>query len=175
MDYECEKVAKSNFEPWRQNQDGPHETDEERRDRLEQEAAEVDAMGQLEGKMVDAKREMAIADALDEIRTRNARNERRVKAGDASVAVEDELAREKERQDREDEELAKLAFASKEVETPSILVPEDRAEGEEKASAEEHVETNKTEAPSAPSFKRGVKRKKDLAGALGIKKKPALV
>merc|ERR1712000_603263 len=44
------------------------------------------AMQELETKTLDAKREMAVADALDEIRTRNARNERMGKDG-AEVTV----------------------------------------------------------------------------------------
>ena len=81
MDYTCERGAKRNFEVWRKadgDDDGAHklETDEERLDRLEAEEAERGVMEVLEGKVVDAKREMEIADALDEIRTRNARIQR---------------------------------------------------------------------------------------------------
>ena len=75
MDYECEKGAKRNFEPWREAKLA-EETEEERLDRLEREEAERDAMKELEAKTLDAKTEMQIADALDEIRTRNARIER---------------------------------------------------------------------------------------------------
>ncbi|KAL8875362.1 MAG: hypothetical protein Q9192_009056, partial [Flavoplaca navasiana] len=79
MDYTCERGAKRNFEIWRAGGETPAgETDEERLDRLEAEMGEKSAMEELEAKVVDAKQEMAIADALDEIRTRNARNERAV-------------------------------------------------------------------------------------------------
>ena len=180
MDYECEKGAKRNFEPWRQG-GGPQETDEERLDRLEQEAAEVDAMGQLEGKMVDAKREMAIADALDEIRTRNARNERAAKQGDgtlAATAPEEEMDKERERQEKEDEELARKVFAEKSQEGADHT----NQDGEENQGGRSEDEAKAQDAidmppPSTvqPSFKRGVKRKKDFSAALGIKKKAALV
>ncbi|KAK4694871.1 hypothetical protein P7C71_g2773, partial [Lecanoromycetidae sp. Uapishka_2] len=76
MDYTCEKGAKRNFEVWRDPDanTNPLETEEEMLDRIEAEQAEAGgAMAELETKVVDAKREMEIADALDEIRTRNAR------------------------------------------------------------------------------------------------------
>ncbi|KAH8663972.1 CWC16 protein, partial [Xylariales sp. PMI_506] len=108
QDYACERGAKRNTEPWRV---GREETDEERLDRLEQEEEERNAMVELEAKTVDAKREMAVADALDEIRTRNARLERADRDG-VEMALpldpEDEAAM---RADREDEEAARRAFA----------------------------------------------------------------
>ena len=170
MDYECEKGAKRNFEPWRQ-QGGPEESEEERLDRLEREAAETDAMGALEGKMVDAKREMQIADALDEIRTRNARNERTAGAGDADAAtVRDEKDLERERQENEDEELAKKAFITDGGEKVRRLGIEEEKEDEAVLEAKD-----KELMPPPPTLKRGLKRKKDFSAALGIKKKPALV
>ena len=180
MDYTCEKGAKRNFEPWRQNGDGPQETDEERLDRLEQEAAEMDSMEQLEGKMMDAKKEMEIADALDEIRTRNARNERTAKEGagpQVAMVAEEEKTRELERQEKEDEEAAKRAFAKRDAEEGTIR---DEPVGDEESrlnqSEEKGQASVKMPPPSAvPSFKRGVKRKKDFSAALGIKKKAALV
>ncbi|KAL9576000.1 MAG: hypothetical protein Q9212_007479, partial [Teloschistes hypoglaucus] len=119
MDYVCERGAKRNFEVWRQGVgggeagEGGKETDEERLDRLEREMEERSAMEELEAKVVDAKQEMAIADALDEIRTRNARNERAVAAGAGEVGEEKEFDpadEERMRVEREDEERAKRAF-----------------------------------------------------------------
>ncbi|KAI9676025.1 MAG: Pre-mRNA-splicing factor cwf16 [Caeruleum heppii] len=165
MDYTCEKGAKRNFEPWREK-NAIEETEEERLDRLEREEEEKNAMAELEVKTLDAKREMAIADALDEIRTRNARIERgEGKEGVASV--QDERDEERERQEREDEEAAKRAFAMQDI-------PEETTEAEETVTMED---VPKDEAPkaAAPSFKRVVKKKKDLSSALGIKKKVALV
>ena len=176
MDYECERGARRNFEPWRQQGGGPQETDEERLDRLEQEAAEVDAMDQLEGKMVDAKREMAIADALDEIRSRNARNERTAKEGDATLTAAvaaEEADKERELQDQEDAELARKAFAkSHEVDPETADVGElKQAIKEDRREESGQAETPSSPAVSVPTFKRGVKRKKDFSSALGIKKK----
>ncbi|KAF2226594.1 CWC16 protein, partial [Elsinoe ampelina] len=79
MDYTCEHGARRNFEPWRGKQLDEGETDDQRLDRLERDYADQDdrgAMEKLEDKTHDARREMDIADALDEIRTRNARRER---------------------------------------------------------------------------------------------------
>ena len=49
MDYECERGAKRNFEPWREAKLN-EETEEERLDRIEREEAERDAMKELETK-----------------------------------------------------------------------------------------------------------------------------
>jgi hypothetical protein len=82
-------------------------------DRLEAEEAEKDTMELLEAKTLDAKTEMAVADALDEIRTRNARLER-VGGGESSTVVSqpevDEVAR---AQELADEEAAKRAFQAR--------------------------------------------------------------
>lgn len=77
MDYSAEVGAVRNVEPWRDTTDRD-ETQEDRLKRLLQEEAdeEEDAMANLEAKTMDTKREMEIADALDEIRMRNARNEK---------------------------------------------------------------------------------------------------
>lgn len=80
QDYTCERGAKRSTEPWRRGVDD-EETDEQRLDRLEREEEERNAMEELEAKTVDARREMAVADALDEIRTRNARLERADRGG----------------------------------------------------------------------------------------------
>ncbi|KAI0398193.1 DUF572-domain-containing protein [Xylariaceae sp. FL0594] len=110
-DYACERGAKRNTEPWRV---GREETDEERLDRLEREEEERDAMAELETKTVDAKREMAVADALDEIRTRNARVERAAadRDGGLELGAAYPADTEAERQEREDAEAARRAFES---------------------------------------------------------------
>jgi Saf4/Yju2 protein len=121
MDYTCERGAKRNFEIWREGKgEEIDETDEQRLDRLEREEAEAEemeeknAMAELEQKMEDSKREMKIADALDEIRTRNARIEREEKGGlgvdEALVGVRDQVEEERRRAEREDEEMARRAF-----------------------------------------------------------------
>ncbi|KAF2403190.1 DUF572-domain-containing protein [Trichodelitschia bisporula] len=171
MDYIAERGAKRNFEPWREER--TEETDQERLDRLEQEELEKDAMGMLEAKTVDAKTEMAIADALDEIRSRNARNEMQAEKGDVPI-VRDVRDEERERQEREDEEAAKRAFESATGEKIRRLVVDEEVGAAPLAAP---VTMGGVElGEGAPLFKRMVKKKKDFGAALGIKKKkPGLV
>ena len=192
MDYTCERGAKRNFEVWRKadgDDDHKLETDEERLDRLEAEEAERGAMEVLEGKVVDAKREMEIADALDEIRTRNARIQRAEGKGEVDSVLEQaerarrELEAEKKRIEVEDEEAARRAFAR------GIEIDEDVEDGVGKGTdmvgdgASGDAGAGKVTASQRvtvgnmppPEFKRVVKKKKDFSAALGIKKKPALV
>lgn len=125
QDYVMERGAKRNTDPWKRGLDDggeAEETDEQRLDRLEREMAEAEgeeernAMAELEAKTEDAKREMAVADALDEIRSRNARLEKAQREGggevlDAVVAgvvrPEEEARR---REEEEDAEAARRAF-----------------------------------------------------------------
>ena len=196
MDYTCERGAKRNFEVWRKadgddDDDDAHklETDEERLDRLEAEEAERGAMAVLEGKVVDAKREMEIADALDEIRTRNARIQRAEGKGEVDTALEQaeraraEMEWEKRRVEAEDEEAARRAFGR------GIEIDERVEDGLEEGtgtagygmlggSGVSQVAAAKGATVGSmppPEFKRVVKKKKDFSAALGIKKKPALV
>lgn len=201
MDYTCERGAKRNFEPWRQGGGGNagdgkggvvgDETEEEILDRLEQEEGQRDAMGELEGKVLDAKMEMKIADALDEIRVRNARNERVEKAeADITEVLDrrDLVAEERERVEKEIEEAARRAFMTESGEKVRRIVAEDgededeyrvgplllgRGKVVEKSIAA--AEKADRELMPPPGFKRGVKRKKDFGVALGIKKKVSLV
>ncbi|KAH8805979.1 CWC16 protein [Xylogone sp. PMI_703] len=173
MDYVCERGAKRNTEPWRMNGGGVQETDEERLDRLEREEEEKNAMQELETKTLEAKTEMAVADALDEIRTRNARNERVGKDGLEVTVAREAIDAERERQEKEDEEAARRAFMKKYEAMEDIILEEDEDTGE--AGPSKVVTKEPASEPPAPSFKRIVKKKKDYAGALGIKKKPSLV
>lgn len=141
MDYECERGAKRNFEPWREAKLA-EETEEERLDRLEREEAEYDPMKELESKVLDAKQEMAIADALDEIRSRNARIEKADK--DITDVPEAPQDIEYQRQDEEDTAAARKAF--------------------EAPISEDTVEEIVSE-PVIPIFERKVKTKK-TTGAL---------
>lgn len=193
-DYAMVKGAVRNMEPWR-NREAEDETVEQRLDRLEREEAEAageeekNAMADLEEKNMDARREMAAADALDEIRQRNARVNRSEKDGvdymDRVVRTEDE---ERERQEREDDEAAKRAFAAGRAGTAQLdIVYEEPGEAEQITEPGPMSTTLTSETtitapsivdeaePPAPTFKRVVKKKKNHAALLGIKKKPSLV
>jgi hypothetical protein len=191
-DYAMVKGAVRNAEPWR-NRETEAETDEQRLDRLEREEAEAageeetNAMADLEAKNADARREMAAADALDEIRHRNARINRSEKDGvdyvDAVVRPEDE---ERERLEREDAEAARRAFAAA---AAAASGPTTAENGTDMTSIEiselpqddgfvrpalpaSVLAAKEQEGPTAaPTFKRVVKKKKDHAALLGIKKK----
>ncbi|KAL2851077.1 CWC16 protein [Aspergillus pseudoustus] len=174
MDYRAEKGAKRNFEPWRDNKaDNHEETEQEVLDRLEkeegeeQEQLERDKMAELEEKMLDSKREMAIADALDEIRTRNARIERTEALGDevALAHVKDEVDEAALKAQQDDEEAARKAFMTETGEKVKRIV-------------EDETTPEETQSPAPPpSFARVKKPRKPLVNSLGIKKKakPSLV
>lgn len=174
MDYECERGAKRNTEPWRMNGAGKQESDEERLDRLEREEEEKNAMQELETKTLDAKREMAVADALDEIRTRNARNERMGKDGVEVTVTRESIDEERQRQEREDEEAARRAFMRRH-EALEEVIDEDMEDDAEARSPVLPITKEAALEMPPPTFKRVVKKKKDHAAALGIKKKPSLV
>jgi len=165
MDYVAESGAVRNFEPWREGK--IEETDEERLRRLEAEDEDVDPMKDLEAKMHDAQRDMAVADALDEIRANNAaRNERAAAPGDITLA-KDAAAEERERQDKEDTQAARLAFQRAVQSMTEEVIPE----SQEEAGQQDDVPMAPLPAAPVPSFKRSIKKKKDFKAALGIKKK----
>jgi DNA-directed RNA polymerase subunit RPC12/RpoP len=68
-DYACEFGASRNFEPWRERDKAIEEAKQKR-----EEEEEGDTMKALENRTVDSKIEMDILDALDEIKSMNARN-----------------------------------------------------------------------------------------------------
>ncbi|OLL22883.1 Pre-mRNA-splicing factor cwf16 [Neolecta irregularis DAH-3] len=108
-DYTAERGASRNFEPWREQQ---KEEEEDKLARLAEE--EENAMTKLENKTTNTKREMEIMDALDDIRTRNARNER-IGVEGAVRHLESETQRsaietEEDRLNRQDAEIAKTVF-----------------------------------------------------------------
>ena len=118
-DYQAEHGASRNFEPWRDEKEGQ---EEDRLARLEEE--ENNPMKALENRTVDARREMDILDALQDIRARNARNERvghsvdlveRIRAEDLETE-EDQRRREA---DEEDEKLVREVFAKVSMPVPS--------------------------------------------------------
>ncbi|KAL1891543.1 Pre-mRNA-splicing factor cwf16 [Sporothrix stenoceras] len=210
QDYTLVSGAKRNVEAWRHaTQEEQEETDEQRLDRLEAEEAEANGeaaleqnrMEELEAKTLEAKREMEVADALDEIRTRNARIARADHREHLeTVALQARPAGEQERlwqQELEDAEAARAAFAAAakgiEEEAEDDNDSDSDSDGQPawlsktgsskpKMTASSSSATPKPPTPPVveesvpvPSFKRQVKKKKDHALLLGIKKKPSLV
>lgn len=109
-DYAAEHGASRNFEPWRE------EEAVEQEDRLaKMEEEENNPMKALENRTVDSKREMDVLDALQDIRARNARNERVGHSVDllANIGIEElenEEDRERKRLEEEDEKLVREVF-----------------------------------------------------------------
>jgi Saf4/Yju2 protein len=180
MDYTCERGAKRNFEIWREGKgDEIDETDEERLDRLqkeemeEEEAEERNAMAELEQKMDESKREMKIADALDEIRTRNARIERGEKGGlgveDALAEVRDQMEHERLRAEREDEERARKAF--EEGNREKVLLEEMERERPGGGNSMAGEEADRAAMPP-PSFERVKRARKVMVPGLVKKAEP---
>ncbi|KAK5137796.1 hypothetical protein LTR08_007368 [Meristemomyces frigidus] len=143
MDYSCEKGAKRNFEVWRADKLA-EETDEERLDRVAKEEEERDAMKDLEKKTSDAKTEMAVADALDEVRMMNATRE--LASGYVMTPMVEKA--EEGEGEREMEEEARRAFQTRRI---------------------FDIEIDEPTADSA-SFQPQVKKKVDYSALLGIKK-----
>lgn len=176
MDYECEKGAKRNFEVWREAKLA-EETEEEMLDRLEREEAEKDAMKDLEKKTVDAKTEMAVADALDDVRMRNAARERKDREGGAGPVLgrDEDKDEERERLEREIEEEARLAFLGGTGERVRRLGDDLLVDGEDDAPEKvkrvdsEQPDKSAMPPPALPTFQRQAKKKKDFSAALGIK------
>lgn len=114
-DYAAEHGASRNFEPWR---DEKAVEEEDRLAKLEEE--ENNPMKALENRTTDSKREMDILDALQDIRARNARNERvgqstaedlleRIGLEERGLVSEED--EEKRRQEEEDERLVREVFS----------------------------------------------------------------
>ncbi|GAA5986450.1 hypothetical protein JCM10908_003759 [Rhodotorula pacifica] len=146
-DYNCEHGAQRNFEPWRANDD---KKEEDKLARLEEE--ENDPMAALENKAVDSKREMDILDALQSIKSRNARLERagkgdserilehvssRTEVGDSTVEVRlSEYEAQRKREEDEDEEEVRRVFGRAYLDgVPDIELDEGAAGGSSSASS----------------------------------------
>lgn len=170
-DYLAEHGAMRNFEPWRETKETD---DKDRLDELEEEAN--NPMAALEVKTVDAKREMEILDALQELKSRNARIERagkedtgkfieRVSANvDTTGALADARASmldEKQRRElEEDEEEIRRIFGRAHVDgVPDIEVDQDGVSSEDGSEAV----TPRSDVPASPrpSTSASVKRKLD--------------
>ncbi|KAG9728703.1 hypothetical protein KCU73_g12311, partial [Aureobasidium melanogenum] len=149
-DYKNTSGATRNFEPWREAEP-TQETESERLDRLEREGWKQDAITGLEAKATSTQTEMAIADALDEIRIQNARREIRIRSNTARI---DQTALEDNDQDKE---ALRKAFGDDAGELVRRLPDEDVGAGEYAKDA-------------VPGFERQKRRKKDYSAALGIKR-----
>ncbi|CCM06093.1 uncharacterized protein FIBRA_08340 [Fibroporia radiculosa] len=181
-DYSAEHGASRNFEPWREER---AVEEEDRLAKLEEE--ENNPMKALENRTVNSKREMDILDALQDIRARNARNERVGQSVDLMERIgveeiETEEDRERRRQEEEDEKLVREVFAkipvdsagsggSAESDTPAPVVTMKRkAEGVEPELKNLLPEDTRALISSksfgAPPAK---KKKTDMKNSLGIK------
>lgn len=109
LNYQVEKGAQRNFEPWREEK----ALNEELQQKKEEEE-ENNPIKALENRTEQSRREMEIMDALDEIRTQNAKEER-VSAKEVLRSIaEKEIANETKKRQAEDEEdslLAKQVFS----------------------------------------------------------------
>lgn len=101
-DYDVEHGATRNYEPWRAKDEAEAKAMEEEKDR------EADAMSALEHRTIDSKREMDILNALDEMKSLNARKE--IVGVDAAVSTlrEKEVQEISHERNRIDDELLKL-------------------------------------------------------------------
>ncbi|KAJ7106065.1 CWC16 protein [Mycena crocata] len=150
-DYTAEHGASRNFEPWRE------EREVEEVDRLAKlEEEENNPMKVLENRTTDSKREMDILDALQDIRARNARNER---VGNSSVdllarinveELENEEDMERKRIAEEDEKLVREVFAK--VEMPGTSTSHAAPDGEETAPAPTVVTVKRKAEDIEPSL-----------------------
>ncbi|TFY78693.1 hypothetical protein EWM64_g5316 [Hericium alpestre] len=141
-DYTAEHGASRNFEPWREEKEVE---EEDRLAKLEEE--ENNPMKALENRQVDSKREMDILDALQDIRARNARNERigqgvdiLERLGEEHMEPEDD---ERRRQEEEDERLVREVFSKVPVASSSRSPS---GEGEAEVEEEHAVVTLKRKA-----------------------------
>ncbi|KAG6819229.1 protein CWC16 [Arthromyces matolae] len=110
-DYSAEHGASRNFEPWREEE---AVEEEDRLAKLEEE--ENNPMKALENRTIDSKREMDILDALQDIRAKNARNERVGNSVDLLAQlgmeeVEDAEDAERKRLEEEDEKIVRGYFS----------------------------------------------------------------
>jgi hypothetical protein len=105
-DYIAEHGAQRNFEPWREERLAGEESK-----LLKEMEEENNPMKALENRTIDSKIEMDVLDALDEIRTRNARNERVDADALLDKLVEQDNVEEKTQEELLEEEDSKLAKA----------------------------------------------------------------
>ncbi|KAF9154577.1 hypothetical protein BG015_000560 [Linnemannia schmuckeri] len=162
-DYVAEHGAQRNFEPWRGDDSAGAEKEEEE---------ENNPMKALENRTQDSKREMEIMDALDEIRTRNAVNER-VDADtllNRIVGTEEEIAlKQQQLEDEEDDRLAKAVFKDADGETVKRL--HDDLDGSDEEPDVAKIAMAKFSQPlTLPDFSTPLAKKRKQGGSLGLVK-----
>ncbi|KAF9137279.1 hypothetical protein BGX30_010398 [Mortierella sp. GBA39] len=162
-DYVAEIGAQRNFEPWRGDDSASVEKEEEE---------ENNPMKALENRTQDSKREMEIMDALDEIRTRNAVNER-VDADtllNRIVGTEEEIAlKQQQLEDEEDDRLAKAFFKDADGETVKRL--RDDLDGLDDEPDAAKIAMAKFSQPlTLPDFSTPLAKKRKQGGSLGLVK-----
>lgn len=182
-DYAAEHGASRNFEPWREEQ---AVEEEDRLAKLEEE--ENNPMKALENRTVDSKREMDILDALQDIRARNARNERVGQTDDLLARIhmeeiETEEDRERKKAEEEDEALVRQVFSkvsmpagpsgsssSTSAQEEKVVTVKRKADGDEPDLHALLPESTRTlitsKIATIPVVK---KRKTDMKNSLGIK------
>ena len=143
-DYAAEHGASRNFEPWREEK---AVEEEDRLAKLEEE--ENNPMKALENRTVDSKREMDILDALQDIRARNARNERVGQSVDllerlAMEEIESEEDRERKLLEEEDEKLVREVFAK--IPAPDASASSSNGAGSSRTDGADKVITVKRKA-----------------------------
>ncbi|KXN87723.1 hypothetical protein AN958_08199 [Leucoagaricus sp. SymC.cos] len=172
-DYAAEHGASRNFEPWREEK---AVEEEDRLAKLEEE--ENNPMKALENRTVDSKREMDVLDALQDIRARNARNERVGQAVDLlarinAQEVEDEEEAERERLEEEDEKLVREVFSKVAVPSGSSgtkMVTVKRKADEVEPTLQSLLPDSARALITSMSVQPAAKKKKtDGKNALGIK------
>lgn len=151
-DYTAEHGASRNFEPWRE------EKEVEEIDRLAKlEEEENNPMKVLENRTTDSKREMEILDALQDIRARNARNERVGNTSSVDLVaridvqeLENEETLERNRMEEEDERLVREVFTK--VSMPASSSSSATAEGDETTPAPTVVTVKRKAEDVEPSL-----------------------
>jgi hypothetical protein len=170
-DYTAEHGASRNFEPWREER---AVEEEDRLAKLEEE--ENNPMKALENRTVDSKQEMDRLDALQDMRARNARNERLAQSLDLLSTLgkgEEETEEDvRKREEEEDDERVVQAVFSK-VTLPgseTALTVKRKAEGEEPGLSS--LLSDSTRAVISSNLAGiHVQKKKKLSG-IKLKKKP---
>ena len=161
--------------------------EEDRLAKLEEE--ENNPMKALENRTVDSKREMDILDALQDIRARNARNERVGHSVDlldrlGMEEIEAEEDEEKRKADEEDERLVREVFSkvampaagpSGSSSSTTVTVKRKAADAEPDLRSLLPEETRNLISSKASAVPMVKKRKTDLKNSLGIKKKSKTV